>query len=390
MTSILESGKMHVLTLTPFYPSINDDAAGCFVSEPLPWLGKQGVRHTVIEVQPFYRRAVHTNLTAPPGQGMSYFSIPGNFGLPASGRFLFERVRRFISRKHRVEHIHLIHAHGALPCGHAAALISRELGIPVVISVHGLDAFSTVQAVGCVRRWCAQISAVVFRSARRVICVSEHVRAEVLAGTGEMSTPAVVYNGVDPVVFSPIGSDCKSGAVILSVGNLIPIKGHELLLRAIAQLETDFPTLSCEIIGDGPERDRLGDLAVQLNLANRVRFLGRRSRRAVAKSMQECTMFVLPSRYEALGCVYLEAMATEKPTIACRGQGIEEIIQHGKNGFLVGAKESAELAAMICEVLRDRELAANVGRAARATVVQNLTLAHQAERLYDIYRECVA
>jgi teichuronic acid biosynthesis glycosyltransferase TuaC len=380
---------MHVLTLTPFYPCSNDDATGCFVSEPLPWLAKKGVRHTVIHVEPFYRRHQRGDVTSPPAEGISYFSIPGNYGLPSSGTFLFARLRNFVRRKHRVDRIHVIHAHGALPCGHAAALISRELGIPFVVSVHGLDAFSTVQASGYLGRWCRRISAMVFRAAHRVICVSEHVRAQVLAGAGEIPEPVVVYNGVDASLFAP-HADCKSGPVILSVGNLIPIKGHELLLRAFAQLEADFPHVCCEIIGEGPERDRLAALAAQLDIAQRVHFCGRQDRRTVAEKMQECTVFALPSRYEGLGCVYLEAMAAGKPAIACRGQGIEEIIEHGNNGFLIGVNESHQLAATLSEVLKNREMRARVGRNARNTVLQSLTLGHQAERLCDIYQRCVA
>jgi glycosyltransferase involved in cell wall biosynthesis len=83
-------------------------------------------------------------------------------------------------------------------------------------------------------------------------------------------------------------------------------------------------------------------------------------------------------------------MAAEKPAIACRGQGIEEIIEHGKNGFLVGVNESHQLAATLSEVLKNREMRARVGRNARNTVLQSLTLGHQAARLYDVYQGCVA
>lgn len=380
---------IHVLTLSPFYPSVQDDAAGCFVSEPLLWLEKTGVRNTVITVQPFYRSRPRPHPAATQADGFSYLALPGNLGLSASGAFLFARVLSFVHRKHRLDPIDLIHAHGPLPCGHAAALLSRELRIPFVVTVHGLDAFSTVQVQGRAGRWCRHISSMVYRSARQVICISQRARGEVLAGEGACFNTLVVYNGVDPVFFSPDHDNRERGPVILSIGNLIPIKGHDLLLRALARLRPTYPQLSCEIIGDGPERSRLVDLAAELKLSDCVRFLGRKNRLAVAESLRQCAIFALPSRYEGLGCVYLEAMAAEKPSIACRGQGIEEIIRPGVNGFLVAPNNVEELASTISELLRNHNLRYRIGSAGRRTILQGLTLAHQAQRLRQIYEECL-
>jgi len=174
------------------------------------------------------------------------------------------------------------------------------------------------------------------------------------------------------------------------VGNLIPIKGHELLWRAFAAIRQQFPSLTCDIIGDGPERSRLEALAQQLEISGRVRFLGRQSRVEVGAAMARCTLFALPSRYEALGCVYLEAMAAEKAVIACTGQGIEEIIQHGRNGWLI---EPDNLPAMIdatVQLLGNREIRRRVGEEARRTVLARFTLAHQADMLVRLYRGCMA
>jgi glycosyltransferase involved in cell wall biosynthesis len=174
------------------------------------------------------------------------------------------------------------------------------------------------------------------------------------------------------------------------VGNLIPIKGHELLLRAAASLAPEFPTLRWEFIGDGSERSRLQILAQQLRIDARIRFLGRQSRQQVAAAMRRCTLFALPSRYEGLGNVYLEAMSTGKAAIGCRGQGIAEIIQHGSNGFLVGPDNEKELTLAIAMLLRDESRRRNIGVAARDTILERLTLAHQAESLKRIYRESIA
>jgi len=381
---------IHVLTLTPFYPSEHDDASGCFVAEPLGWLAKAGLANTVFAVQPFYRQKLRQRSSDKSAHWLRYFSLPGGFGLPTAGAFLFARVVGLVRELRRAGQIDLIHAHGPLPCGHAAMLLSAELGVPYVVSVHGLDAFSTAQVSGRAGKWCRRISQRVYRSSRRVICVSEHVRERVLEGTGSTCRTSVVYNGVDPEEFSPGTEDVSANPIVLSVGNLIPIKGHELLVRAVAALTAEFTGLALEIIGDGPERSYLEKVAQELKILERVHFLGRKSRHEVAVAMRRCTVFALPSRYEGLGCVYLEAMSVGKPVIGCREQGIAEVIRQGSNGFLVGPDNEKELTVALAMLLRDEARRRNLGAAARDTILERFTLEHQSEALARIYRECLA
>lgn len=121
-----------------------------------------------------------------------------------------------------------------------------------------------------------------------------------------------------------------------------------------------------------------------------MHFIGRQLRRNVADAMRRCTVFALTSRYEGLGCVYLEAMSTGRPAIGCRGQGIAEVMQHGRNGFLVGPDNEKELAVALGMLLRDGKLRQTLGTAARDTILDRFTLAQQAETLARIYRECAA
>jgi teichuronic acid biosynthesis glycosyltransferase TuaC len=382
--------SLHVLTLTPFYPSDNDDAAGCFVAEPLSALTNIGITNTVFAVQPFYRQKHHVRPSSISTHWIRYFSLPSALGLPTAGAFLFARI---VARVRELQHSHpidLIHAHAPLPCGHAAMLLSRELAIPYVVSVHGLDAYSTQQVKGRSQLWCRRITQRVYRSSRRVICISEHVREQVLEGAGQSCRTSVVYNGVDLQLFSPGKEPASNQPKIVSVGNLIPIKGHEPLIRAVAALTVEFPALSLEIIGEGPERERLELLTSKLNIRDRVKFPGRRSRSEVAAAVQACTLFALPSRYEGLGCVYLEAMSVGKAVIGCREQGIAEVIQHGTNGFLVGPDNERELTLALAMLLRDETRRRNIERAARDTILERFTLPQQAEQLARIYRECVS
>jgi glycosyltransferase involved in cell wall biosynthesis len=275
-----------------------------------------------------------------------------------------------------------------LPAGHVAMLLNAELGFPYVVSVHGLDVFSTGQMNGRVGRWCRRISRLVYQRSKRVLCVSEAVRERVLEGMPAACRTSVVYNGVDAELFSPGSVAASQKTTVLSVGNLLPSKGHEVLIRAIGDIAPEFPNLALEIIGEGPELAHLQQVIQDLNLTQQVTFLGRRSRREVADAMRRCVLFALPSSYEGLGCVYLEAMSTAKPAVGCRGQGIAEIIRHGENGFLVGAGNVKELSLLLAMMFRDPQGRNNVGAAARDTILDRFTLAQQAEHLARIYREC--
>jgi glycosyltransferase involved in cell wall biosynthesis len=402
---------LHVLTLTPFFPSAGDEVSGCFIAESTRALDEFGVTSSIIAVAPLHHRRKEPAPSAP-ADWVRYAQIPGNLGLSSAGRWLYVRLLVQAQRLHRGRPIDVIHAHSALPCGQAAAFLSRHLGIPFVVTLHGLDVFNSCFLDGIAARWRRKVSIDVYRAARTVICISGRVQRVLRDGMQDdvdvRST--VVYNGTDTNFFSPVPGAVPSQQEILIVGNLLVGKGHELVLRAIARLDKCCPQLHCRIIGDGPDRARFEALSIKLGIAARVRVEGRKSRAQVADAMRSCSLFVLPSRYEGLGCVYLEAMACGKPVIACRGQGIEEIIEHEKNGWLISdwansettnsdatspdssnpATVADELAQGLSTLLESSELRSRLGTAARDTILNRLTLSHQAERLVQIYSEAIA
>ena len=379
-----EPMPFHVLTLTPFYPRIGDEANGCFIAEPLPWSERLEISQSVVAVRPFYHGRGRATGSFHPALWRCFFSLPSGVGLPSAGAFLFASILPEVRRLHASKPVQVIHAHAALPCGHAAVLINRELGIPFVVTVHGLDAYSTRQVKGLPGRWSERVSRMVYRSAQTVICVSEKVREKVLEGASGKVETAVVYNGVDSELFSP-PTESMDQQTILSVGTLIPSKGHDVLLRAFARIHSEFSGASLKIIGEGPERRRLGKLASELNIAEKVALVGRQTRSQTADAMKRCFLFALPSHYEGLGCVYLEAMATAKPVIGCSGQGIEEIIHDGFNGLLVEPYDVGDLSSALRNLLQNPQLRTKLGQNARRSILHELTLPHQASRLAEIY-----
>jgi glycosyltransferase involved in cell wall biosynthesis len=377
--------KLHVLTLTPFYPFERNESNGCYVAEPLREFDDRNVATSVFAVNPIYRK-VRTSSARFPAEWIRYPQIPGTLGMSSSGKFLNAVLFNRVQRLHRRFPVNVIHAHAALPCGYAAASFSRRLRIPLVITVHGLDVFNSCLKQGIAAGWRHQASAKVYRRADKVICVSEKVRSVLTEGIGEEVSTEVVYNGADPMLFAP-GPGEHPTPTLLVVGTLSPIKGHELVLRALARLKESHPHLQCRIIGEGSEEKSLVSLAKNLGIADRVYFLGQRSRDEVAAAMRECTVFVLPSRYEGLGCVYLEAMACGRPVIGCQGQGIDEVIEHGNNGWLVPVGDLNELTQSLRTLLDSPELRAELGTRARQTILDKFTLDRQAENLMNIYQE---
>jgi len=381
---------LHVLTLTPFFPSDKNEVSGCFVAEPLELLRQFGVDSSVIAVSPIYHPRKYSSSSAA-AEWVRYPQVPGTLGLSSAGKLLYARLLGRIRRLHSMKPIDVIHAHAALPCGHAAALLSRRLNIPFVVTVHGLDVFNNCHLGGIPAAWRRKVSVDVYRAARSVVCISGKVQEILKTGTPAETCSTIVHNGVDPSLFSP--NPAEGGPFdpeILIVGTLLRSKGHELVLRALGKLRASFPQLQCRIIGEGPDRARFEALARELGIGQQVQFVGRQSRMEVAEAMRRCSVFVLPSRNEGLGCVYLEAMSCGKAVIGCQGQGIDEVIEHRKNGWLVPAEGLEELVQGLSALLGSPDLRTRIGTVARQTILERFTLSHQAQQLAKIYRQGIS
>lgn len=382
--------KIHVLTLTPFFPSDRNEISGCFVAEPIEQLRQFGVECSVIAVSPIHYPKNRSSSIAP-AEWVRYPQLPGISGLSSAGILLYARLVKRVRNLNSVKPIDVIHAHAALPCGHAAALLSRRLRIPFVVTVHGLDVFNECAHSGVSAEWRREVSAQVYAGARNVICISSKVQEILKTGTSAETRSVLVYNGVNPCLFSSNPDEvAQFDPEILVVGTLLLSKGHELVLRAFAKLKLSFPTLRCRIIGEGPDRARFEALARDLDLGPQVQFVGRQSRLEVAEAMRRCSVFALPSRNEGLGCVYLEAMSCAKPVIACRGQGIDDVIEHDRNGWFIPVDGVEQLVQGLSALLRSAEMRIRIGTAARQTILGKLTLSHQAQHLAEIYRQAVA
>src|SRR5204862_6559321 len=142
---------------------------------------------------------------------------------------------------------------------------------------------------------------------------------------------------------------------LLCVGRLIPIKGHVVLLRALAQARREVPDVELAIAGRGALEPALRALSKELGLEAAVRFLGHVV--PVQRAIEESGIVVVPSLGEGFGMVALEAMERARPVIAAAIGGLADIVRDGETGLLVPPAEVEPLARAIVELARDQEQA---------------------------------
>lgn len=202
----------------------------------------------------------------------------------------------------------------------------------------------------------------------------------------------VIPNGVDTEAFRPRPKNAAllrelgipaSASVVGIVAVLRPEKNHELFLQMAARVMREAPDSHFLVIGDGPRREELQALAVELKLNERVHFLGRRS--DVPELLSLLDVFVLTSQMEANPVSILEAGATGKPVVATAVGSIPETVLEGQTGFLVEPGDERTLAKRVLEVITNPGVAQRLGAAARQHVVQHWSI----ERMVAGYEELI-
>ncbi|MFN3286580.1 MAG: glycosyltransferase, partial [bacterium] len=172
--------------------------------------------------------------------------------------------------------------------------------------------------------------------------------------------------------------------VVGCVARLVPVKGIEHAITATAQLVDLTPPVHLILVGDGPQRPVLQELAEQLGLRERVHFLG--LRRDVPDLLPLFDILVLPSRNEGMGRVLVEAQAAGVPVVASRVGGVPDLVAEGLTGRLVPPGDPAALAAAIRSLAGDRAALTQMGNAARARVAESLSAEAMVASLEAVYR----
>lgn len=304
---------------------------------------------------------------------------------PALEKFLLKSAGRAPRRWLRAiadTHPKVLHAHfgsSALP----ASRIARALGIPLVVTYHGMDI--TVRAkteAEAARRRAA------FAAADRVIAVSDFIRRALLAAGCPDEKITLHFIGVDTTKFTP-ASEPRSATEVLFVGRLVAKKGVTHLVRAMAEVRRTVPAAELVVAGDGPLREGLAREAAQLGVP--ARFLGVQTPEQVQQLMKRAAVLAGPSiaddrgNAEGLPITFLEAQASGLPLIVSTSGGTGEGVVHGETGYLFDPGDETALAGYLRELLGDASLRERMSVAARAHMVANFDLATQTAKLERIY-----
>ncbi len=390
---------LRVLVFSTLYPSSARPGFGLFVETrlrellasgqvqarvvaPVPWFYSTDPRHgdrarmaaTPRAEQRHGIEVLHPRYALPPriGQNIAPFVLALG-ALPA--------VRRLQREGFDFD---LVDAHFYYPDGVAAALLARWLGKPLVITARGsdLNVFGRDAIPRALMRWAAGVA-----SASVGVC---QALVDVLRGWGvDAASLRVIRNGVDTGRFRPLPTaearsrlGIEGDPLLVSVGNLVEVKGHDLTLEALACLVPRWPGVRLCLVGDGPLRQSLQARAAALGVADRVHFAGAVPNDQLAPWYSAADLMVLASRSEGWANVLLESMACGTPVVATAVGGSAEVITDARVGRLVPSLDPAALADAISALCTQPPVRADVRRYAEGfdwsdTTAAQLRLFHE-------------
>jgi len=279
----------------------------------------------------------------------------------------------------------LVHSH-EFTMGVYGAAAARWLGKPHVLTMHSGHRVLSHWRRRVALRWSMRHSravATVSGATRQLFLDSLHLSPNAIT---------VVHNGIVAPAVGDRGCVRRELAIqpeellIVSVGNLYPVKGHQVLLEALIRLKTqsDLPRWRVALAGRGREMDRLKQFAEAHGL-DRVHFLGHRP--DVPDILAAADAWVMPSLSEGLPLALLEAMFAGKAIIASRVGGIPEVIDAERDGILVPPNDPLALGGALARLLADAELRTRLARAARQRAASEFSVGHMTDAYERLYAE---
>jgi glycosyltransferase involved in cell wall biosynthesis len=311
-----------------------------------------------------------------------------HFVIPRARRILAALKIRALTKHRSFDVVHANEAHAVtaawLAGAHrrAAFVISRRVGYPLAKS---------------------PLARARYEAAARIVAISQWVAERLVESGAPKEKISVVYEGVEipanPRPQSPhlarmrwgvagVADDAKvarESPLLGSVGVLSPDKGHELLIRALAELRKEYSGCRLLLAGDGPSRPMLEGLAQELGVSEAVIFAGFVT--DIESVYPALDAFLFPSSFEGLGTSLLAAMSYEVPSVAFRCCAFGEIIENEKSGLLVEPGNVADIVKAVTRLLKDKEFARAIGAAGRERISKIFSCDHMAEEMKKVYRE---
>lgn len=291
---------------------------------------------------------------------------------------------RKLLKLHRFD---IVHAHWLIPQGLSAAICKHtSVKFPVLVCTsHGSDLH------GLRGRFLSAIKRFVIRNADAVTTVSKAMReiAQSLGAKPE-ATP-VISMGVDTLGdFTPEFAIDRGKEDLLFVGRLVEQKGLDLLIGAMPHLLAEFPTCTLTVVGDGPAREDLHRLCVDLGVDRHINFVGAVANERLPGFYRKAAMLVCPSiEEEGFGLVCVEALACECPVVATDLPATREIIQDGMTGFLFQRANRVELTQKVMALLHSPETGRNMGTAGRKFVRMNFDWEVITRKYCDLFKNAM-
>lgn len=251
----------------------------------------------------------------------------------------------------------LIHAHFVWPSADIGRHLKEQYGVPVVVTAHGYDAYE----LPFLNEIWERRARAVLNAADAIITVSKR-NEECIRRLGVTKPVHVIPNGFRSDLFYPRDQgECRrvlglplDRKILLTVGNLVEVKGHRYLVEAMGQVVKEREDVLCVIVGSGPLKGQLERQIRDLGLEGHVRLVGGRPHEEIPLWMNACDVFVLPSLNEGNPTVMFECLGCGRPFVGSDVGGVGDIISSDAYGHLVRSAHSGDLAENILLVLEEK------------------------------------
>jgi len=308
--------------------------------------------------------------------------------------FPFERANRFSNQlrwarwltSRSAAQYDVLHCGNIRPVGYAVRWTNRKLGVPYLVYVNGGDLLRERRKSerSSIKRLSARS---IFGNASGIVATSKWVAelsAEVMREIGVEKPPpvAALDLGTDPVHFNPSRDTgalrrrwgVGDGPLIITVARLVPHKGQDMGIRALAALTRDFPNLRYIMVGEGHDELRLKSLARELGVADKVGFVGAMRDDELPEAYATSTIYLGASRVdkeinvEGFGISFLEAGASGVPSVAGDSGGVRSAVRDGETGIVVPPTDVDAISDALRSLLLNPDRRQEMGRAARRAV----------------------
>jgi glycosyltransferase involved in cell wall biosynthesis len=355
---------LRLLTFTTLYPNAAQPAHGIFVENRLRHLlAGGGVQAQVVAPVPYFpfdapMFGAYARYARVPGRETRHgiavhhprFLVLPKIGMALAPALLYAGAAARVEALGGGAAFDAFDAHYFYPDGVAAMWLARRFKKPLVITARGSDINLLPE-----HAWPRRMILAAARAASGIIAVSGALKERMAALGVEAEKIRVLRNGVDLSAFHAGDRESArrrlgfAGPTLISVGNLIPTKGHDLAIGALKAL----PDAGLLIAGEGPQEGALRALAERLGVAARVRFLGRVAHEELGGVYRAADVLVLASVREGWPNVLLEAMACGTPAAATAVGGVPEVVADWAAGELLAERSAAGVADAVQRLLRD-------------------------------------